>query len=421
MAKSKILSSTPQAPQVVVLCAAALNAKATKLCARLRALGYQVAGPETAVVTRQNLANTSAQTIALFDESLASESPSIAVMIAARKRGDLACILMSEEPLARELVHCKELDGAGWRDAPPKKLVRDLQTWLRTPGRAKPAGIPRSVVIGGALALGLGGVGLGAATSRYWRPRLPRQPVSSLDALVIGVGAYRYWQPIPNAPKDARHIAKPLRHRHWNVVSMLQGSSADIRTALNTFKPKTPPADGNSFGFVYLAGHGIEVNNLPYFIGEDGIDSDTLVSTTTLETREDTARDAWVAIREVLPQLQANFRYLFITIDACRTSASRGATAQPLLRFGFDQARPSRPVAPQSFIFFSTNAGRSSPDGAGDGSLFGSTVARILRDPAADLDDLVTCTTSDVYYLSGLQQQPVIDGAQFNAALSGRA
>jgi formylglycine-generating enzyme required for sulfatase activity len=80
-------------------------------------------------------------------------------------------------------------------------------------------------------------------------------------ALVVGVGNYDKWPPLPNAVKDAREVSWLLRRLGFKVTLLTNPSSRELKKALNEFVQNSGQVPDRGLVF-YYAGNG-ETQNLP--------------------------------------------------------------------------------------------------------------------------------------------------------------
>jgi len=96
---------------------------------------------------------------------------------------------------------------------------------------------------------------------------------SGYHALVVGVSDYETWPDLPNATKDAHEIARLLKRMGFEVKTVTNPSSRELKNALNDLTYKYGLESNRAILF-YYAGHGeteklADGNKLGYIIPRD--------------------------------------------------------------------------------------------------------------------------------------------------------
>ena len=78
---------------------------------------------------------------------------------------------------------------------------------------------------------------------------------SGYHALVVGVSNYEKWPKLPNAAKDAQHVAEKLKKLGFHVKLVLNPTSSELRRALNDLTYRHG-RDKNQALLFFYAGHG---------------------------------------------------------------------------------------------------------------------------------------------------------------------
>jgi formylglycine-generating enzyme required for sulfatase activity len=164
-------------------------------------------------------------------------------------------------------------------------------------------------------------------------------------ALVIGNARYP-GQPLPNAIKDAREMKVTLEDFRFEVVYLENGNRTEMAAEIGKFARKLDRAD---IGFVYYAGHGIQIDGINYLVPID-TDMRTIeqikFNTVRLDVLLEMLNESGVPIR-------------IIVLDACRNNPY-GVTRPGLATVFTDSRR-------QTLIAYATQPGNVAQDGAPGG------------------------------------------------------
>jgi uncharacterized caspase-like protein len=221
-------------------------------------------------------------------------------------------------------------------------------------------------------------------------------------ALVIGNSAYAAG-PLANPVNDASDIKTALEGLGFQVDLVLNGTLSQMEDAVLGLKGRL--SRGNSYGFFFYAGHGIQSQGENYLIPVDAdIRSESFLKTKAL------------AVQAVLDEMQeAGNRLNIIVLDACRNnpfgwarSGSRGLTItgrQP----------------PGSIIVYATSVGAVAEDGTGRNGLFTGQLLQHLQNPGLEVKEIFNRTGAAVRQVSGDRQIPAIYSQFFDNAYLGAA
>ena len=124
-------------------------------------------------------------------------------------------------------------------------------------------------------------------------------------AFVVGNGAYKFVQPLPNPTVDAKSMATLLRNAGFEVVEGTDLGREGMTSRLREFATKSQGADVAVF---YYAGHGISVNGKNYLIP---VDAD-------LKSEMDVMFGAAIDVDVTLDQTMADLKVKVVLLDACR-------------------------------------------------------------------------------------------------------
>jgi Caspase domain len=202
-------------------------------------------------------------------------------------------------------------------------------------------------------------------------------------ALVVGINAYRYNDPLRNAIADAGIVAKALSRAGFAVIPKEDINRLEFESALAEFEKQISP---NDVALIYFSGHAIQSSNRNILLTAD---SDV---------------SSGVAFRRLIDATEAA-KFRIIILDACRLNSAALKSAIP---------RGLKPEYPRgdTAIIFSAEAGTEASDGTGENSPFAASLVRHLSD-GLELVPMMRLVTQDVRAAtSGLppenQQSPEI-------------
>jgi hypothetical protein len=221
-------------------------------------------------------------------------------------------------------------------------------------------------------------------------------------ALVIGNSRYTSISVLNNPENDANDMEAALRSLGFTVIKVLNGSRAQMETAMVNFKQRLG-ASANTYGFFFYAGHGIQSNGENYLIPVDA----NIPS-------ENALRERAVSLQWVLAELNdAGNELNIVVLDSCRDnpfswsrSGTRGLTVV------------SR-APPGSIVFYATSDGRQAADGTGRNGLFTSNLLNSLRTPDLEVTEVIRQTGAAVLQASGGTQVPATYNQFFGTAYLG--
>lgn len=207
-------------------------------------------------------------------------------------------------------------------------------------------------------------------------------------ALVIGNGAYTS-KPLRNPRSDAGLMARTLANLGFDVMTLMDASDADMRTAIAEFGRRI--ADPQSVALFYYAGHGVQARAENYLMPVGGGEARGLADVA--------ARG--VALSEVLQVIgRRDGRLNIVLLDACRDNPFAPAAAT-----GVEGLAPV--VAPGSTIIgYATAPGTIAFDGAGDNSPYTAALAAAIPSPGATLEDVFRATRRQVMAETANRQIP---------------
>ena len=211
-------------------------------------------------------------------------------------------------------------------------------------------------------------------------------------ALVIGNANYDKVE-LKNPVNDARLIASTLDSLDFDVI--LATNLEDQRSFLNKVREFGSQRDQYDVGFVYYAGHGVQISGENY-----------LLPTKEIYESENDIEDYAVNVSKIMKYLTAVTDQVNILIlDACRDNpfeqnwnATRSQNGQGLAKI---------PPPTGSLIAFSTDAGNTAADGNGDNSIYCKSLVKNMMLENTTLDQVFRNVRTDVLRESNKMQRPI--------------
>jgi Caspase domain len=216
-------------------------------------------------------------------------------------------------------------------------------------------------------------------------------------ALVIGNGAYKSVSPLTNPRNDAAAVAGELTRLGFEVAAKYDLTIDRMREALSEFEDKATGAD---WGFVYYAGHGMELNGKNWLVPIDA----------TLTRASDVADEA-VPLERVLDRLALAKKLRIVVLDACRNNPflSRMVMTKTSTRAvtrGLAGVEPSH----GEVVFYAARDGNVALDGTGRNSPFAMALVKHMDEDGLELGRFFRKVTSTVMGETGNQQEPFVYG-----------
>ena len=201
-------------------------------------------------------------------------------------------------------------------------------------------------------------------------------------ALVIGNSDYQYLPKLLNPVGDALLIAETLDSLGFEI--MLETNIKTKRKFLNKIIEFGERRDSFDVGFIFYAGHGMQVDGKNYL----------LPTKDTLKTEED-VRQYSVGVETVMKYLtQRTGEVNVLILDACRNNPlenNRGGGVGGLAEI----------QAKGSLIAFSTTAGNVAKDGDGDHSIYCTSLAKNMFIEGIDMDQVFRNVRREVMEITG--------------------
>ena len=207
-------------------------------------------------------------------------------------------------------------------------------------------------------------------------------------ALVIGNGSYKTNR-LKNPRSDAGLMARTLASAGFQVMTVMDGSTAEMRRAIADFGTKLQ--EPGAVALFYYGGHGVQIDGENYLIP---LDAD-------IATSGDVEAQA-VPLQSILRTMaRSATRLNIVVLDACRDNPFQAgewtATVTGLASV----------LAPAvTFIAYSTGPGELASDGADNNSPYTAALASEMLQPGATLEDVFRATRRHVLARTGSKQTP---------------
>jgi formylglycine-generating enzyme required for sulfatase activity len=218
-------------------------------------------------------------------------------------------------------------------------------------------------------------------------------------ALVIGNGAYRHVDGLPNTVNDASGIAKKLLGMGYKVDLLFDSDLPGMSRAISDWIRQLS-ADRASEGFFWYAGHGMQVSGENYLLPVDinaedeaGIIYGSYPLGRILLSLEQTARN----------------KLNVVVLDACRDNPFKNLPggSRGLTRGFVTVEHPPQDI----FVMFSTSPGTTAADGdSGQNSPFAEAFLKYM-DSDEILPVMASLVTRETMRLTGGKQRPYQNGS----------
>lgn len=212
-------------------------------------------------------------------------------------------------------------------------------------------------------------------------------------ALVIGNANYNKGI-LENPVNDATLIAESLKKLDFEVL--LHTNLATEDAMLDAIKDFGRKRKNYEIGFVYYAGHGVQLNNQNY-----------LLPTKEVFEYEEDVEDNAVSMQRVLRYLEASRegQLNFIVLDACRDNPFESNWNKTRSLKGGGLAKTPPPQG--SLIAYSTDHGQTAADGNGENSMYSKALASNLLVKGISIEQVFKNVRTEVLKLSKNKQSPV--------------
>ena len=237
-------------------------------------------------------------------------------------------------------------------------------------------------------------------------------------ALVIGNSSYDEGFKLGNPCTDAENVILELVLSGWderNIFGDCDLTSDEMYREISDFADRYMDSEF-PLGFVYIAGHGLQIDKTTYIFGVDAdFDVDRAIERYRNNPNSRLFSGSITIGRELLGQIgDALGGTLLIVIDACRENPVDEALRQSIYQaslnnepINMDFRKPAyrRSLPPSIKFFFSTEDGALAPDGVpGYGSPFNQEFVSMMRSFRNETINVVTSQVSDSIYTKTLGQ-----------------
>jgi len=201
-------------------------------------------------------------------------------------------------------------------------------------------------------------------------------------ALVIGNSDYKHLSKLPNPVGDALLIAETLDSLGFEI--MLETNIKTKRKFLNKIIEFGERRDSFDVGFIFYAGHGMQVDGKNYLLPTED----------SLKTEED-VRQYSVGVETVMKYLTKRTGEVNVLIlDACRDNPLENTRGGGVGGLAEIQAKGS-------LIAFSTTAGNVAKDGDGDHSIYCTSLVKNMFIEGIDMDQVFRNVRREVMEITG--------------------
>jgi uncharacterized caspase-like protein len=205
-------------------------------------------------------------------------------------------------------------------------------------------------------------------------------------AFVVGNGAYKNVQPLPNPSIDAKSMAGVLRNVGFEVVEGTNLTRDKMTEKLLEFGKKAQGADVALF---FYAGHGIAIAGTNYLLP---IDAD-------IKSEMDVKLGAAINIDLTLDQTMGDAKVKLVFLDACRDNPfaakikSNAATRSVNVQTGLAEMKSGE----GTLIAFATGPGQTALDGKeGQNSPFTRALMANIATPGIEIQQAMTKVRAQV-------------------------
>ena len=166
----------------------------------------------------------------------------------------------------------------------------------------------------------------------------------------------------------------------------------DLIDIIKEFGIKRDSAD---IGFVYYAGHGIQINNENF-----------LLPTKEDYSSESDVEDYAVSVQKIMRVLESKTDQVNILIlDACRDNPFESSWQKTRSLKGQGLAKLPPPTG--SLIAFSTDSGQTAPDGEGENSIYTMSLSKNMLLEQTSIDQVFRNVRAEVLSVSNGEQRPI--------------
>jgi hypothetical protein len=233
-------------------------------------------------------------------------------------------------------------------------------------------------------------------------------------AFVVGNGAYKNVQPLPNPAIDAKSIAGVLRNVGFEVVEGSNLTRDKMTERLLEFGKK---AEGADVALFFYAGHGIAVNGVNYLLP---VDAD-------LKSEMDVKLGAAINVDVTLEQTMSDAKVKLVFLDACRDNpfAAKIRSAKATRSVNVQTGLAEMKSGEGTLIAFATGPGQTALDGQeGTNSPFTRALMANIASPGVEIQQAMTKVRAQVNEETNKGQLPwghtnLIGSVYLNPAAAG--
>src|ERR1700694_1068825 len=199
-------------------------------------------------------------------------------------------------------------------------------------------------------------------------------------AFVVGNGAYKNVQPLPNPPIDAKSMAGLLRNVGFEVVEGTNLTRDKMTERLLEFGKK---AQGAEVAVFFYAGHGIAINGTNYLLP---VDAD-------IKSEMDVRLGSAVNIDVTLDQTMSDAKVKLVFLDACRDNpfAARLRSLKTTRSVNVQTGLAEMKSGEGTLIAFATGPGQTALDGQeGTNSPFTRALVAHITTPGVEIQQAMT-------------------------------
>ena len=210
-------------------------------------------------------------------------------------------------------------------------------------------------------------------------------------ALVIGNAAYKNATPLSNTINDAVIMADALKSLGFELVGGKAQTNLDKSGLDNVIRKFGETIRGKRVAFLYYSGHGVQVDGRNYLIPT----SANVVSRTDVKYE-------LVNVDNVLEDMNASgTKVNIIVLDACRNNPFGDKGLRGTVSGLAVMDAPSG-----TLVAYATGPGKTAADGVGKNSPYTESLARIIKEPGLDIEDVFREVGKDVQIKTGGVQVP---------------
>jgi hypothetical protein len=221
-------------------------------------------------------------------------------------------------------------------------------------------------------------------------------------ALVIGISDYKTIPKLDNTVNDARGIADTLSSIGFQVTSVLEGSSKQLRDAVDEFSFRSEAAD---LALIYYAGHGVEVQGENFLIP---VDAD-------VKSNKDIQRQG-LSLKELLASVERARKMRIVILDSCRDNPFGDGLDQAVLQATAETVEQTRGVGNRglakpspdrgTLVAFAARDGERALDGSGSNSPFALALMESMKKPNLEISLMFRQVRDHVLENTQNQQEP---------------